>query len=502
MPYPPNVDPGYGILNFNVHDYGATGDGTTDDAAAIQRCIDTSTDDSVIFFPPGTYSVGATPQLLGKRSYIGTGGSTIKMAEGASLVAVLASQAWLTDEATSGNPIFIYDLSVDGNYLGNLSGHGITLMNFNSVVRECTVTNCYDNGIVLSSIGRSGGSISNTCVENRIESCKIDTCLGRGIYCHDTGGKLIDGYIDSCIVSNATLEAIKVDRGTGWFLSRNYCYDNLSGGIIVDNCYNTFIIDNKIDDYGQSNVGSGFISGIGATIIGPRPSVITGNIISTTEPNASYHYRHLNVVFGGATETRALVTNNTIQGGWDSNPNNPSDPSFSLAINYEANGTQTGGGQPARLIASHNHYRNVGDGTELDSYITPTAIEHIGDVRLDRHLIADNGITGEPALAALTNNGTTPPTPTFSSIEGTDVRGIVRFGSGGSPGSGDQISVTFTKAYLDTPIVVIAPQNAATAALGLYVSSVSSTLFKIATQNAPSASQGGTTYSAAFMVIG
>jgi hypothetical protein len=78
----------------------------------------------------------------------------------------------------------------------------------------------------------------------------------------------------------------------------------------------------------------------------------------------------------------------------------------------------------------------------------------------------------------------------------------VRFGSGGSPGSGDQVSVTFTKAYLDTPIVIITPQNAATAALGLYVSSASSTLFKIATQNAPSASQGGTTYSAAFMVIG
>jgi hypothetical protein len=501
MPYPPNVDPGYGILNFNVHDYGATGDDSTDDAAAILRCIDASVDDSVIFFPPGIYRVGATIRLRGKRSYIGTNGSTIKMAEGASLVAVLASEAWLTDEATSGNPIFIYDLSVDGNYLGNLSGHGISLMNFNSVVRECTVTNCYDNGIMLSSIGRSGGSISNTCVENRIESCKIDTCLGRGIYCHDTDGKLIDGYIDSCIVNNTKLDAIKVERGTGFFISKNYCYDNLSGGITVKNCYNTFIIGNKIDDYGQSLVDSGFVAGIDATIIGPRPSVITGNIISTTEPNASFHYQHLSVTFGGATDTRCLVEGNIIQGGWDSNPNNPGDPAFSQAITYQVNGTQTGGGQPAYLIASSNSYRNTGNDIFLDSYITPTAIEHTGDVQLDRHITSSSGA---PVLAALTANGGSPPAPASGNGDTTDVRGRVLFGSGTSPSAGAQVSVTFSKAYASTPVIVIVAGNQATAALNPYVDgpSLGTTGFNIGCASAPTASQSGSTYAVEYVVIG
>lgn len=501
MPYPPNVDPGYGILSFNVRDYGAVGDGTTDDAAAIQRCIDASTDGSMIFFP-SMHAVGTTIQLRGKRTYYGTNGSTVKMAEGASLVAVMASQAWLTDEATSGDPINIFNLTVDGNYLGNLSGHGIVLMNFNSVIRECTVENCYDNNIMLSSIGRSGSSISNTCVENRIESCKIGTSLGYGIYCHDTDGKLIDGYIDSCIVNNTKLDAIHIDRGTGFFVSRNYCYGNLSGGITIKNCYNTFIIGNKIDDYGQDNVGSGFVAGIDATIIGPRPTIISGNIISTTEPNASFHYQHLSVTFGGVTETECLVTDNAIRGGWDSNPNNPSDPAFSQAITYQVNGTQTGGGQPARLIASHNSYRNTGNDIFLDSYITPSAIEHVGDVLLDRHLIASSTLTNAPALAALASNGGSPPSPVFSAIDGADVRGVVRFGSGTSPSTGDQMSITFSKTYSDAPVVVITPQNAATAALGLYVTSVATTGFNIAAQNAPTASQSNTTYRVAFIVIG
>jgi hypothetical protein len=124
-------------------------------------------------------------------------------------------------------------------------------------------------------------------------------------------------------------------------------------------------------------------------------------------------------------------------------------------------------------------------------------------VQLDRHLIAKNSLSGAPALAALTNNGTTPPSPIFSLIGGSDARGYVKFGSGGSPSVGDQISVTFSQAYANAaPIIVASPQNADTAALGVYVSSVSNTGFNIATQNAPTASQSVATYDVAFIVIG
>lgn len=502
MPYPSSVDPGYGILYFNVHDYGAVGDGFTDDSAAIQTCINASVKDSIIYFPPGAYLVGSTIQLLGWRTYLGTSSSSIKMMDNANLVAVIASQDWLSNSTASGNPIVISSLTIDGNYANNTSGHGLVLMNYDSVIQECTIQNCYNNGIMLSSINQSGSSISNTCVENRLKSCKIDTCSGYGIYCHDTGGKLIDGYIDSCIVTGASLEAIKVERGTGFFISHNYCYGNLSSGITVSNCYNTFIINNKIDDYGQDSSGTGFISGISATLIGPRPTIVSGNIIGTSEPASSYHYQHLTITFGGSTSTRCLVLGNAIRGGWDANSNNPASPAYSQAITYQANAAQTTSGQPAHLIASGNVYSNTGNGIFLDSYISADPIETIGDIKLDRHLIASNSLLGAPVLAALTANGGSPPSPTFSSTGGTDVRGAVLFGSGTSPSSGDQISVTFSSAYANAPVVAIAPQNAATEALGLYASSVSTTGFNIAAQNAPSASQSGTTYSVSFIIVG
>ena len=503
MPYPSSVDPGYGILYFNVHDYGSVGDGFTDDSAAIQRCINESTDGSIIFFP-STHAVGTTIQLLGNRTYLGTNESTITMLNGANLVAVLSSYAWINNEATSGNPITIINLTIDGNLSNNTSGNGIILMNYNSTIRECTIKNCSNNGIMLSSVNQSGANISNTCIENRLESCKIDACSGYGIYCHDSAGKLIDGYIDSCIVSDTSLNAIKVERGTGFFISKNYCYDNQAGGISVDNCYNTFIINNKIDDFGQNASGSGSIAGIDATLIGPRPTVISGNIIGSTEPASGCHYHYLSVTFGGTTETRGLVNGNVIRGGWDANTNNPSDPSYSQAILYQTNGTQTGGGQPARLIASHNSYINTGNDIFLDSYITPSAIEHTGDVQIDRHIISNNTLSGSPALAALTANGGTPPAPSSGNGDTTDTRGRVLFGSGTSPSAGAQVSVTFGKSYASIPIVVLSAGNQATAALNPYVegSSLSTSGFNIGCDNAPSDSQSGSTYAVEYIVIG
>lgn len=50
-------------MQINVRDFGAVGDGETDDTEAIQRAIDAAVslpEPSVIHFPAGTYIVRAT----------------------------------------------------------------------------------------------------------------------------------------------------------------------------------------------------------------------------------------------------------------------------------------------------------------------------------------------------------------------------------------------------------------------------------------------------------
>ena len=45
---------------INVLDYGATGDGSTDDTAAIQAAMDAASDGNALFFPKGRYVVSST----------------------------------------------------------------------------------------------------------------------------------------------------------------------------------------------------------------------------------------------------------------------------------------------------------------------------------------------------------------------------------------------------------------------------------------------------------
>ena len=49
---------------YNVMRYGATGDGVTDDATAIQDCIDDMVDGTGIYFPTGNYHYTVVPSFL------------------------------------------------------------------------------------------------------------------------------------------------------------------------------------------------------------------------------------------------------------------------------------------------------------------------------------------------------------------------------------------------------------------------------------------------------
>ena len=78
----------------NVTDFGAKGDGVTDDTAAIQTAVDSMTS-GVIFFPPGTYLV--TPTLQADAQYravdLGTAGSYkfVGTGRGVSIIKVAAN---------------------------------------------------------------------------------------------------------------------------------------------------------------------------------------------------------------------------------------------------------------------------------------------------------------------------------------------------------------------------------------------------------------------------
>lgn len=103
------------------------------------------------------------------------------------------------------------------------------------------------------------------------------------------------------------------------------------------------------------------------------------------------------------------------------------------------------------------------------------------DLQLNRHIDAGGGTPGRSNGGALGSGGT-------SSVSGTDTAGTVNINTGGGPGGGCFITVTFTQRFSSTPHVVITPVGAGAAGLNYYVER-SSGDFRVCATN-PSASQG------------
>jgi hypothetical protein len=120
--YPPDDPRLQGFPSLNVADFGAVGDGESDDTAAIQRAVDTAVkgDRKVIFFPPGTYLVSSVRVAPGLTLI--TFSATMKVKPEAGEFNVVfttfnhrdrASYFWSSDSDSP--PLVIYGFKYDGN---------------------------------------------------------------------------------------------------------------------------------------------------------------------------------------------------------------------------------------------------------------------------------------------------------------------------------------------------------------------------------------------------
>lgn len=181
---------------YSVKDFGAVGDGTTDDLAAINNAIAACpATGGVVFFPPGTYRITdtlnigngdattlATRQnitLLGA-SFSGTQNlSEINSAAGTAFrgPSIIKFDGTLNDTAvTTGGPgvIHMESLCIDGNAK---AGTGLEVShNWNSTFRNITIIGWRTNGMYLSAFGDAAtgsGLVSIGCMDNTFEKIRI-----------------------------------------------------------------------------------------------------------------------------------------------------------------------------------------------------------------------------------------------------------------------------------------------------------------------------------------
>lgn len=470
-----------------VTSYGAVGNGSTNDTVDFQAALTAATaanNGTVVRVPVGVYKVNASLLYGGNMSIIGDTGAIIQVISGTALTTpVLCYSGWYNNSTSSGFPVYISDLAIDGNSATSGSGaHGLVGMNYWSAFERISISNVAGDGFRFSAYNRGGTHITNTCVEPKVRQIQVRNVGGDGIRVNDDGAVLnscTDGFLEDCIVQNATLNAINIDMCPGWKVTGNHVYGSLLGGIQLNRCYATRVISNYVDGFASSGSGT-FGSGLSMTCLDGRASSCIANTIGFESSTSTGPNSGIVITGSGSNRTICEVAFNSVNGNSQSGSNG-----YVIQTNVSQ---QT---HPWIVYFHDNDAQNVNHYIYNDGYATG------GDVQVAHHIASVQYVA--PTAAPGANAGTSPPAPVLTNC--SDADGKITFGTGsGTPAIGAQVVVTFNKPYATAPNVICQPINDATSALRWNVTSTTTT-FTYNVGVAPGVSQSNTVYGFSYHVM-
>ena len=407
----------------SVKDFGAVGDGTTNDTAAINAAIVYvgSNGGGAVYAPRGTYMVSSTTDAI-KINYDnvrlygdGIGSTIFKNLASSTGTVIHAYKGTYPGGLTPLNNVIIENLTVDGNQANITHNATDTYQNginfdypSDCIVHQCEVKNVVFQGIVMQG---SGDGLSKNC---KIYACDVSACGEYGIG--------VEGGMWKTIVSNNTVhDLITVPEiaggGIGIYVGQvsQTGQSNLVIGNVVSNtpCHGIQVGDGSVYalvcDNTLTNTGTTAGSAIKVAFNSTSPNhvQISGNKISAGSDkdsaaivvlNAStsvgYSTVNGNTIAdsaGGGIQinsgTGATVSGNTIAGiGAGAGTITSGIRLSGSCLNTEVSGNviNTTAGNGVEIVAgctnsairSDNRYLNIG-GTSVSDSGTNTIIEGI-----------------------------------------------------------------------------------------------------------------------------
>lgn len=222
---------------INVKDYGAVGNGTTDDTAAINSAIAALTNYSELYFPQGRYKIASGLTTLDSLSNVRITGDGV--------------QLYMPTTGAAGNTFAVNstctNIHFDNlNFVGSATtrGNGIHIRLYSSYssVTNCLFSGCSDFAIHVSN-NASGYNIGT-----RIENNTINAPLGDGIHV----GAASDFLVSGNVIINTGDDAIGIIADSASYpplrglVTGNHIYNSGSAGIRINEVNDLQVVGNDI----------------------------------------------------------------------------------------------------------------------------------------------------------------------------------------------------------------------------------------------------------------
>jgi parallel beta-helix repeat protein len=350
---------------FNVKDYGATGNGSTDDTAAIQSAVDAANGTGgEVIVPPGTYLInpvrlqGIGINLHSNMTFTVQGGATLQAASTNTSAYYMVMAEKVSNVNIRGGGTVVGNRYNNDISDSNEGGFGIAVVGSSHVVVEgLTAKDCWGDGFYVTQGCADVTLAGVTADSNRRNGMAITSVTGMVVrdstFSNTTGmeesGSWVNGFgidvepnsgetVDQLLVAGCTFKdnywsdiASGVAVGLSAEVQDVYIYQNgftrSSGsstgyaGVEISNCSGTVVLDNTLDylrEYGillRNGAADSYVVGNQVTrtqapygdgieeYIG-TDNVITGN---TCENNVGYGIRSSN-------SSGTTISGNTLSG--------------------------------------------------------------------------------------------------------------------------------------------------------------------------------------------
>ena len=202
---------------LNVLDFGATGDGTTDDTSAIQSALNAVQQFGIVFFPAGNY-------IISNILTLSTNNVTIQ--GNATITAKATVQFEFLFQTQSINNLTLKDLVFDANQANRTASQtirfaGLSIDGDENSVQNVIVKNCIGfNSIPAAAFGVTGNK--NTIIGCRAKDCGDNSGKGSDGFYTGGGAQIV---ISNCIATNCTDTA---------FVLENSSYSLITGCTSID----------------------------------------------------------------------------------------------------------------------------------------------------------------------------------------------------------------------------------------------------------------------------
>jgi len=386
-----------------IDDFGAAGNGSTNDTTAIQNAVNACAGNAILMFPAG-HTYNHSGFTVPRNSQLIIDGTLFLISNSGSLTSSITIQ---------GNNVNVSGIgTINGNASGQ-TGAGTSAGITNSgnisdlsvgpslIIANCknwpfNITNCTNGWLVNCTLSSSGNSVefAEACVNCHVIGNTVTSIQDEGIAIYGGGVNcsVVDNIVSSCSASGISVlsDSSQPAICNGTKISGNTCYNNGLSGIEVNTGsgangphVNTVVTSNHCYENNTESITARGDINFGNAL----NFICSGNLVHST--NGSYALG----IYVNSVTTSALISGNSIynigtSGSVSSGIGVQQAPNIAIVGNeiydnrspsYMQSGIQLPSGAGANLYIADNNISGV---LSEDLAITPAADTYIQDKRL------------------------------------------------------------------------------------------------------------------------